>query len=213
MLRITSLVASSIGAALVGANASAAIIITQSVAPAPSYSVALGLNESGQQTGLVPSTYWSPLGVSIGSGVDLNNIGVGDLSGMFPWITAGNVLDGAFGVFFNFSTPITAMSFQAWDPSGPPSPFGGGMAVAVVDANENVLAIEVFTPAWGGIGATWYNIEATAGESFFDVRILPFGFPNTSYVGDVTWNAVPAPGALALLALGGISRRRRRGAR
>src|SRR3546814_9914877 len=44
-----------------------------------------------------------------------------------------------------------AFSIQAWDPSGPPSPFGGGLGVFVFDDGVEVGS-GFFTPAWGEIG-------------------------------------------------------------
>jgi hypothetical protein len=73
------------------------------------------------------------------------------------------------------------------------------------------VASSFVTPAWGGIGDTWFDITADGGDVFDEVRILGWGFSPTTYADNLSWDVVPGPGSLALLAVAGlVSRRRRR---
>lgn len=184
-------------------------IITQGPS-APTYSdYTLNFDEPGGPTGLVtPSDWLGTHGLTIDAGdlvpqVDNYDPGWG--------LGTGNSFFGNFGVFMTFTTDLTHLSLQAWDPSGPPTFFGGGMSVILFDDGVEVANLLV-TPAWGGVGDDWFDIVATDGDSFDDVRILGWGFTPTTYVDNLSWNTVPAPGALALLSLAGLVgvRRRRR---
>ena len=46
------------------------------------------------------------------------------------------------------------------------------------------------TPAWGGIGDTWFDITGTDGDVFDEIRVLGFGFSPTTFMDDITWNPV-----------------------
>ena len=83
-------------------------------------------------------------------------------------------------------------------PTLPTSPEGSGS----IDGT-------VFNPAWGGIGDTWFNITATGGDSFSHIVIAGMGFFPETFVDNLSWNTVPAPGAIALLGLGLVRGRRR----
>ena len=89
--------------------------------------------------------------------------------------------------------------------------FGVGLSVFVFD-NGGLVASSSFTPAWGGVGDEWFDITTDGGSVFDEVRILGFGFDPTTFVDNLSWNAVPEPGSLLLL-IGGMSitllRRRR----
>jgi hypothetical protein len=126
-----------------------------------------------------------------------------------PWLGDANSFYGNFGVFMTFESDLSAMSLEVWDPSGPPSPFGGGLYVYLFDDGVQVGFSE-HTPAWGGIGDTWYDILADGGDVFDEVRILGFGFNPTTYADNMSWDVVPGPGCLALLAVAGLVTRRRR---
>ncbi len=115
---------------------------------------------------------------------------------------------GAFGTFLTFDSDIREISFQAWDGSGPPSGFGGGMGVILMDDGVEV-AFDIVTPAWGGLGNTWYNITTTGSDRFDEIRLINFGFSDGVFTDNYSWN-VPAPGALGLMALAGVGSRRRR---
>ena len=109
-----------------------------------------------------------------------------------------------------FDNDLDGFSSRVWDPSGAPSPFGGGFGVFVFDDGVEVGSY-FGTPAWGGLGDEWINVTATGGMKFDEVRILGFGFGPTTLVDDLSWNVVPAPasvGLLGLAAIGGMRRRR-----
>ena len=87
---------------------------------------------------------------------------------------------GPFGVFIEFGNDLSEMSFEAWDSSGPPSPFGGGMGVFVFD-NGVESGSGFFTPAFAGVGDSAFDITTSGGMVFDEVRILGFGFPADTY--------------------------------
>ncbi len=203
-----------LGSALaVAAPATAAISITQSAAPAPTYQTLLTFDEPGTPSGgLVPSNYWKPgYGLTITDGVNGNNTVIDNLTGTFPWLGTGNVDVGTFGVYLAWNQDVAALSFQAWDPSGPPSPFGNGLTVLLLDASDNILEGNTYTGAWGGVGNTWFDVTTSGGDSFRKAIIFNNSFDPTSFVDNVSWNLVPGPGALCVLGLGlvGLGRRRR----
>jgi MYXO-CTERM domain-containing protein len=200
-----------VAAALLVGPASAAVTVVQQAGPAPTYATTLNFDEAGGPTGNnVPGASWTGIGITSFVSGEGNN-SVSNQSGTFPWLPSNNVYWGPFGVFMNFSNDLSAISFQAWDTSGPPSPFGGGMGVILLNNGVEVGG-QVFNPAWGGVGNTWYHVTTTAGSSFDEVRVVGFGFPAESFVDNISWNAVPGPGSLALLGLAGlVGKRRRRG--
>jgi hypothetical protein len=176
---------------------------------APTYGTVLTFDEPGDATGSIASNAYASYGINeliSGTGAAF----VGDNTAGQPWVGTGNSVGGAFGLFMMFDEDLTEMSFQAWDPSGAPSPFGGGMGVVLFNDGVEV-SFTVYEPAWGGIGDEWYDITTTGGMVFDEVRVLGFGNPGpTTYMDNMSWNTVPAPGALALLAVGGMLGRRRR---
>lgn len=210
-----TLTTAAIGAALVlSAPASAGYNVTQTAAPAPAYSTLI--NFESAPAGANPSNTYSGLGLSMYSGVDPSGFGVADGNGIWPWLPAsnGNVAAGNFGLFLDFAPGATSVSFQAWGDAGAPSMFGGGIWVWVLDGQGNVISnADVFTPAWGGIGNTWYNVTTTGGSTIEHLLIS-----NNSNIGSETiidnlsWTPAPAPGAFALLGVAGLvgGRRRRR---
>lgn len=189
--------------------ASADVVISQGDS-APTYSTTLNFNEPGQPTGSVSPSYWQAgYGVTIAAG-DGNPI-VNDWSAVYgPWLGTGNSLFGNFGVFMTFDNDVTEFSGQVWDPSGPPTPISGGMAVvALLDGAE--VAFTVVTPAWGTDAGSWFNIVGTGGSTFDELRFVGFGFTPETFVDNLSWTAVPTPGAIAILGLAGLAGRRRRG--
>ncbi|HWB20663.1 MAG TPA: hypothetical protein VG711_10205 [Phycisphaerales bacterium] len=195
-------------------GASAAYNITQQSAAAPTYSNLLTFDEPGTPTGLVSSTYWqSTYGLTITDGVNGPNTDIDDFTGIFPSLGTGNSNLGFFGIYIAFDSEVTSMSFQAWDPSGSPDPFGDGLTIVLLDQNDNALDGNSFTGAWGGIGDTWFNITTSGGSTFRKAVIFNNSFDPETYIDNLSWStaAAPAPGALSLLGLAGlVSKRRRR---
>lgn len=214
-IRLTGVVgAIAIAFAATSSPAIAAIVVTQSAAPAPTYTTTLNFDEPAGPTGVnVPNNSWAAShNIPVFQSGEGGNF-VGDNSADTAQGT--NSYAGPFGVFMNFGNDLTSMSFQAWDTSGPPSFFGGGMGVFLIndgDENNPVFA-QLFTPNYGGFGGgSWFNITTTAGTVFDEVRVLGFGFSPTTWVDNLSWNAVPEPTSLAMLAMAGLgvlARRRR----
>jgi hypothetical protein len=193
--------------ALVAAAASASISVTQGTS-APTYDTTLTFDEPGTPTGTVATNTWAGIGLAEMQAGDSNPF-VGDVSGTNPWINSGNAFQGIFGVFMTFDTDLTSFSAQVWDPSGDPGPFGGGVGIFVF--NDGVEVANAFiTPAWGGLGDEWIDITTAEGMTFDEVRILGYGFFPTTYVDNLSWNAVPAPSSIALLGFAGFTATRRR---
>lgn len=205
-IRFGSMVAAAAG--LLSGSAWAGVIITQG-SSAPTYGTTLNFDEPGTPTGVVPTTQWlGSHGVTIDAGDGVPYVAPEDLINT-PWINSGNSFFGNYGVFATFSQPLTALSVQVWDPSGPPSPFGGGLGVFLF-SNGNMLDDYGFgEPAWGGIGDSWWNITTTAGTTFDEVRILGFGFFPTTYADNFSWQVVPEPTSLGLFGLGALTFLRR----
>ncbi len=185
--------------------------ITQSATPT-TYSTTLNFDEPGGPTGIgLPDNAFDSYGISALVAGDGNNV-VADNTVAGPWIGTGNSFFGNFGVFITFAGDLTEFSTNVWDPSGKPSPFGGGLGVFVFD--DGVEVTSFFTePAWGGLGDPAIDIAASGGMVFDEVRILGFGFGPTTYVDDLSWNLVPEPGCgLLTIAFGiliGLRRRQR----
>ena len=188
------------------------VTITQQADPAPTYDTTLNFDEDGGPTGAnVGSDAWlASHGISefiSGAGGNF----VGDLTGAYAWLPdSSNMYEAPFGAFMTFVDDMTEFSVQAWDNSGPSSPFGGGMGIGVYNDGDEV-AFTVFDPAWGGLGDSWFDITTTDGSTFDEVRILGFGFAGpVTVVDNMSWNTVPGPGVLAAMAVGLLGGRRRR---
>jgi MYXO-CTERM domain-containing protein len=197
-------------AAAITVPAFADYTITQGTT-APTYGTTLNFDEPGGPTGFVSTDAWL---VSHG----ITELQAGDgvpqvddwatITGQ-PWIGSGNSFFGNFGVFLTFENDVTEMSFEAWDPSGPPGPFGGGMGIFLF--NDGVEVGSAFVePARAGIGDQAFDVTTSGGDVFDEIRILGFGFTPTTYIDNMSWNPVPAPGALALLGVVGLVGGRRR---
>jgi hypothetical protein len=193
---------------VLAAPASAAITITQG-ASAPTYGTLLTFDEPGTPTGVIPAdAFLADYGLVIDAGDGVPQVGDFDPG----WgLGQGNSFFGFFGVFMSWEQDLEALSLQVWDPSGPPSPMGGGLGVFIFNDGIEV-ASGFFEPAWGGLGDAWFDISGADGMLFDEVRILGFGFDPSTYVDTLSWNVVPGPGAVALLGLAGlVGGRRRRG--
>ncbi|MGP1308719.1 MAG: hypothetical protein ACTS27_00790 [Phycisphaerales bacterium] len=193
-----------------GASAGATITVTQG-SSAPTYANTLTFDEPGAPTGdNVASDAFTAYGISsLVSGEGGNFVGSLESNPAFSWLGDTNVFYGPFGVFINLDQDATAFSMQYWDSSGPPSGFSGGAAVVVF--NDGVEVGSWFgTPAFGGFGDAWFDIVATDGMVFDEVRALGFGFFPEAVVDNLSWQVVPAPGAGAILGLAGLAAIRRR---
>ncbi len=192
-----------------GCQAFGSITVTQG-ASAPTYGTTLNFDEPGGPTGSTALDAWQAshgiTEMQAGDGAPF----VGDFTtGPEPWIGTGNSFFGNFGVFIKFDSNLTEMSLEVWDPAGDPSPFGGGMVIYLFDDGVEVANYSG-TPAWGGLGDTWIDVTTSAGMVFDEIRVLGFGFPNTTYVDNLSWNVVPEPTSLLLFGLGGLALLRRR---
>jgi hypothetical protein len=178
---------------------------------APTYtSQTLNFDEPGGPVGIVtPDAWLATHGLTIQAGDGTPWVDDWATITGQPWLGDNNSFFGNFGVFMTFESDLDGLAIEVWDPSGPPSPFGGGLYVYIFNDGVQVAVTE-HTPAWGGIGDTWYDITADGGDVFDEVRILGFGFTPTTYADNLSWNIVPAPGSLALLAVAGLAARRRR---
>ncbi|MEO1129685.1 MAG: hypothetical protein AAFX05_08280 [Planctomycetota bacterium] len=188
----------------------AGVTVTQGNS-APTYSTTLNFDEPGGPTGFVATDAFASTGMSIFDSGDGALREVRDRTGDpgFGWAGSGNSAWLPFGAFLTFDTDLTEFSSRVWDSSGPPSPFGGGMIVAVF--NDGGLVFEtVVNPAFGGVGQEWIDITTDGGTVFDEVRFVGLGFPNDTYIDDLSWNAVPAPTAASLLGVAGIAAARRR---
>lgn len=187
--------------------ASADITISTS-ATGSQYATSLNFDEAGGPTGAVSSTAWqSTYGITIMPGDGADNL-VQDWGSTFgPWLGTGNSLLGNFGIFMTFDTDLTSFSSQLWDPSGG-GPFGG-LIVAVFSGGTEV-ASTIITPSWGGAGDSWVDITTTGGATFDEVRYVGLGFDPSTFADNLSWSAVPAPGALAVFGLVGLGGSRRR---
>jgi MYXO-CTERM domain-containing protein len=196
--------------AAIGLTTSAygAFSFIQTAGPAPTYDTLLTFDEPAGPTGVVPADTWSSLGITIHSGVDVNNAFVIIPSAWdppAPWIDS-NVVEGPFGVNLHFSTPVNALSLQAWET------FGGELGIFITNADGSVVIDGAsYQGAWGGLGDTWYNITATDGDSISHVVITGLGFfTGNAVVDNISWSNVPGPGSLALLGIAGLASSRRR---
>lgn len=122
-------------------------------------------------------------------------------------VTSGVAIAGGAPASFTGSRSIGSRNASLQTPS----PLGGGALIAVYDDGAEVGSLIVNPVFFPGEAGTWFDITTGGGMVFDEVRFLGFGFSPASYVDNLTWNAVPAPGSVALLGLGGAfaSRRRR----
>jgi hypothetical protein len=195
-------------------SAFAGYTITQQNAPAPTYSNTLNFDEPNGPTGPVNADAFAALGLaSLTSGA--GDQSVGDNSKFFPWVNDGNSMFANFGMTAVFANDITEFSIQIWDPSGEPTFFGGGLQVVLLNDGEVVWDLgtqngQIATPAWGGVGDSWFNITTTDGMTFDEVIMFGNGFTPTAFIDNLSWNAIPTPGTVGLLSLAAFAGARRR---
>jgi hypothetical protein len=152
----------------------------------------LNFDEPGGPVGVVPTDSWAALGlVEMQAGDGVPQVGDWDAANGGWGLGDGLSFFGNFGVFMTFDSDLAAISFEVWDPSGPPGPFGGGLAIFLFDDGVEV-ASGFFTPAWGGIGDSWYDITVDGGDAFDEVRVLGFGFFPTTYMDNISWDMAAA---------------------
>ena len=130
---------------------------------------------------------------------------------MAAW-ALGNQLNGGTMIQMLFDTPVTEITWQGWadGPSGLPR--GGIFVLMFLD--EIQVGFYNGDAAFGGLGDEWFNAVADAGDAFDEIVFLnPSLHSLNTYVDNITWNAVPSPGPLALLGVAGLlgGRRRRAG--
>jgi PEP-CTERM motif-containing protein len=196
--------------AAIACSATADITIAHG-SSAGTYATTLNFDEAGGPTGFVTTDAFASYGItSLQAGDGVPQVGDFDTPNGGWGLGTGNSFFGNFGVFINFDSDLTEFSTQVWDPSGPPSLFGGGLGVFVFNDGVEIANNFDITPAWGGVGDTWLDITTSGGMVFDEVRILGFGFDPRTYVDNMSWNAVPAPGSFGLLGLGLLGIRRRR---
>lgn len=195
----------------VATAAHAGYTFTQSAAQTPTYGTQLNFDAPGTPTGVVNANYWqADYGLSIFTGADVTSSFIGNFNSSFPWLPNNNACAGAFGIYLSFDQAVTNLSFQAWSNAGPPTFMGGGLRVLLLDSNFDVIDGNIYTPAWGGVGNSWFNISATGTSTFSFVLIEGNSSTAETIIDNLSWNTVPAPGAAALLVLGLAGSRRRR---
>lgn len=199
-----------IGTIALAAGTSLGSITVSQGASGTTYSTELNFDEMGGPTGPgIATDAWASLGLASIAAGDGNNF-VGDNASLFgPWIGTGNSFFGNFGIFMNFDTDLTNFSAQVWDPSGPPSLFGGGLGIFAFNDGTEVANV-IVEPSWGGVGDEWIDISADGGMVFDEIRLLGFGFDPTTFADNMSWNAVPAPSGAAIFGLTGLVAARRR---
>jgi len=200
--------AAAMAAAATGANASVGVTVDAS---APTYAHTLTFDEPGTPTGSVTGSEWAGIGISsIISGAGDQAVDQYNANPGFGWLGTGNVFAGPWGIFINFSSPLSDFSAQYWDSSGPATFFGGGAIVIALSGGVEVGSLFLDDPAYGGAGNEWINISATGGSTFDEVRLVGFGFFPQAYADNLSWNAVPAPSAAMVGMIGMIAAGRRR---
>tara|TARA_B100001059_G_scaffold211608_1_gene226087 strand:- start:243 stop:881 length:639 start_codon:yes stop_codon:yes gene_type:complete len=211
MIRNVTLAAGLVVGLTTAANADYSF--SQSADQAPTYSTTLNFDEPGGPTGVVDQTAWQAgYGLQMFDGLGPSTF-VGDLNSTlgYPWLPTDNSAFGMFGIYLKFDTAVDHLSFQAWDNSGDPSPMGGGFSVLLLNPDFSSYAqSDTYTPAWGGIGDTWYDVQAGGGDSFDFVFVTGWGFSPETVIDNMSWTTVPAPGSIALFGVALLGNRRRR---
>lgn len=210
-----ALIAMAAASTIIATHAQAAITITQQATPTPTYSNLITFDEPGVPVGVNADPfihYQSSLGISFTSGnggMSVNDFDT--LLGIDGGQGDGNQLNGGFGITMWLDSAATSASWQGWADGSRNPPFGG-IVVFVYNNGVEVGNYSGVSP-YGGIGDEWFNVVATDGDQFDQIVFFNGAFNSfNSYVDNVSWNAVPAPGALALFGAAGLvgARRKRR---
>lgn len=210
-MRTNTLFKAVAGLAITCGAAMGGVTITQGTS-APGYSSTLNFDEVGAPTGTgLATSSWTAWGVNSITAGDGNQV-VDDVTGLpgYSWLGTGNSFYGNFGVVIELADDVDAFSVQVWDPSGPPSFIGGGLAIFLYDDGNEVGNAFGVTPAWGGVGDEWFNMVADSGTKFDQITIFGLGSFPTTYVDNLSWHTVPAPSTAALFGIGALAARRRR---
>lgn len=207
-----SLAAAAVCATLAG-TASAAFTITQNSSASPTYAHVLNFDAPGSPTGNVAANAFASYGVSsLTTGVDASGSTIAQVNTNpgFGWLGTGNVCVGAFGIYMQFSSDVSALSVQYWDDSGPGSFFGGGAAIQLKKGGVEVAFLFLDNPAFGPTAPSWFHVSGDPGETFDEINFVGFGFSPNAYIDNLSWESVPAPATAGLLALAGLGAARRR---
>ena len=131
------------------------------------------------------------------------------LEGIAGGTGEGNQLNGGFNIAMHFDAPVSEVSWQGWaNGNGPP--FGGMFVVLLLEGVEVYAEFGLPVP-FGTDVDSWYSAVGTDGMVFDELRFGNGAFNSfNTYMDNVTFNNVPAPGALALLGLAGVLGGRRR---
>jgi uncharacterized protein (TIGR03382 family) len=126
----------------------------------------------------------------------------------------GNSIYGGLGISLKFNKDIDALSFQGWADGS--SGFQAGMSVFIkndgVQVGNAFFASSVAFGSNANLEKSWYNVTGTDGAYFDEIVFYNAAFNSfTTYADNLSWENIPAPGAMALLGLAGaVARRRRR---
>ncbi|HVZ93092.1 MAG TPA: hypothetical protein VG797_01135 [Phycisphaerales bacterium] len=200
------------GAAAIAANAHGAVNITRP-ASLPVYSTTLNFDEPGGPTGPVPTTSWSAIGLStITTGVgSLPNVANWATAYGVTWLGSANSVYGSFGMTLTFDSDLSALAANYWDTSSTFSPIGGGgCRIRALNNGVEVASLFINNPTFTMNENPRIDIQATDGAVFDTVEFAGFGFTPDAFLDNISWTAVPAPGAalLPLVGLAGLRRRR-----
>jgi hypothetical protein len=134
-----------------------------------------------------------------------------DTDGIDGGASPGGIqLAGGFQVNMQFEQDVTELSWQGWADGQPAFPFGGINVFVFNDGVEVAAYFGDFAP-FGGVGDEWFNVVATGGDSFDEIRFFNPSFQSFSaYVDNISFNNVPEPGTFGLLSIVGLVVFRRR---
>jgi len=185
--------AAAAGAALVGTaeNAQAAIV----------HSGAVNVNIPSSFAGIYLNVVTGATGGASFAGFDINPYGATYLR-LFVGTGGGHA-----NVAGNFNLPVGT-------PVGPASTFTAGVSNPPaanwnLNSTNNIAGFRFTNEAMGNqIQYGWYRMSISASTFSQPRAIVEWAYDNTG--GQILAGVVPAPGALALLALGAVSGRRRR---